>query len=82
MNFEWALVLGSIGILVLGVASYYLTTSAKYLTIREYETYNQFMIREIDKLGNQILVLEQTRPTTGELEARFYRISNDHAQGS
>jgi hypothetical protein len=60
-----------LGLLAIGLLSLVFTSSAKYLSIREHETYNAFMIRELNNLSARIGTLEQTRPTTGEIEARL-----------
>ena len=45
----------------------------KSLSIREHEEYKSHVTRELDSILDRIKVVETTRPTTGELEARFDR---------
>ena len=76
MDWQAVLALIAIGIAGLTLMSRLLDKS---LTIREHEEYQrgaerqndmlrEQFLREIDGLGRQLLVLEQTRPTTGELK--------------
>lgn len=67
---DWAIFLG-VGAFIIALGSFYLSSSAKFLSIREHETYNTFVKRELDHLSKRIYILEQTRPTTGEIEARL-----------
>lgn len=60
-----------LGVLVLGAFGFYLNSSARYLSIREHNQYNDFILRELDKTSQRVSILEQTRPTTGEIEARL-----------
>ena len=60
-----------VGALFIAIATFYILTSSKFLSIREHMQYNEFVIRELDRVSNRISVLEQTRPTTGEIEARM-----------
>lgn len=59
------------GVFIVSLIALFLSSSAKYLSIREHETYTAFLTREMDLINNRLLLLEQTRPTTGELEARL-----------
>jgi hypothetical protein len=59
----------SMGLFIIGLGGLYLNTSTKFLSIREHETYNSFVVRELNTLSKRIDMLEQTRPTTGELKA-------------
>ena len=59
------------GILLVTLSALYVSSTARYLSIREHESYRSFILREVDQLNHRILVLEQTRPTTGEIEARM-----------
>lgn len=59
------------GLILVGIMTFYLNSSAKYLSIREHSTYNDFIVRELNSIGHRLNVLEQTRPTTGEIEARM-----------
>lgn len=67
---EWS-ILGGLGLFAIALVGFIVTTNAKYLSIREYETYNTFVVRELDTITARLNILEQTRPTTGELEARL-----------
>ena len=40
----------------------------KSLSIREFEAYSNAVARDIHRVETRLLHLEQTRPTTGELE--------------
>ena len=40
----------------------------KNLSVREFEAYSNAVARDIHRVENRLLHLEQTRPTTGELE--------------
>ncbi len=40
----------------------------KSLSIREYESYREAIGRDIERVERRLQLLEQTRPTTGELE--------------
>jgi hypothetical protein len=59
------------GILVTGALTLFLANSAKYLSLREFEYHRVALIRELDIVSKRMEYLEQTRPTTGELEARL-----------
>ena len=65
------------GALVLALLSLLIRTFDKSLTIREHDEYKRAVVREIDRLESRINRLEETRPTTGELEARISRKSAD-----
>lgn len=67
---EWTLFVGA-GALVLALGSFYLASSSRLLSIREYESFSIFVRRELDGIEDRLTNLEQTRPTTGEIEARF-----------
>ena len=58
-----------LGILLLGLAGFFLTSSSRYFTIREQESFSNYITREFDQLHAKVTTLEQTRPTTGELQA-------------
>ena len=75
-------VLIPIAALLVSVAGLYLNTASKYLTIREHNEFKEAMeqniiaakntiYRETDQLLDRVKVLESTRPTTGEIEARL-----------
>ncbi len=64
-------VLISAGIFGIALLSLIYTQSGNYLSLREYATYREFILREIDAVRSRISFLEQTRPTTGELEAKL-----------
>jgi hypothetical protein len=64
-------ILIGLGVLLLGVMGFYLSSSTRYFTIREHNEHKASIIREFDKIHEQIVRLETTRPTTGELEAKI-----------
>lgn len=43
------------------------------MTIREHQGYAESVVRELDQLRYSVNILEQTRPTTGELSAGMIR---------
>jgi altronate dehydratase len=59
----------TIGVFLLSVMAIVQTSSAKFLTIREHNEFMASIRKEVDILRQQVNVLEQTRPTTGELKA-------------
>jgi hypothetical protein len=67
---EWSTAI-SVGLLFIALAGLYLNTSATYLAIREHEAFRASVQREFDQLRYEIRILQETRPTTGELEARL-----------
>lgn len=44
---------------------------SKYLYVREHEIHVKSIERQLDSLKERLNLLEQTRPTTGELEAKL-----------
>jgi hypothetical protein len=68
---DLATVIIGFGLLIMAVAGFYLSSSSRYLTIREHQQYNLFILRELDQQSHRLGTLEQTRPTTGEIEARL-----------
>jgi hypothetical protein len=81
MNWDW--IIGLIG-LGIGAVTIFSRMFDKSLSLREHEEFKraindaitlnrkQFQ-REVDRIEDRIKILEQTRPTTGELEARIDR---------
>ena len=80
---DWQTVL-SIGALIVAGITLLSRTFDKSLSIRENEEFRNGVTRDIaqlrsdykrddDRLEDRIKTLEQTRPTTGELEARLGR---------
>jgi hypothetical protein len=80
---DWQIAL-AFGALAVGAAAFLSRTFDKGLSIREHEEYRNSMLRnleemrasyrrECDRLEDRIKILEQTRPTTGEIEARLER---------
>jgi hypothetical protein len=80
---DWQIGL-AFGALLVGAAGFLSRSFDKSLSIREHEEYRNSMLRnledirtsyrrECDRLEDRIKVLEQTRPTTGEIEARLER---------
>ena len=65
----------ALGALAIALLSLFSRTLDKSLTIREHDEYKRAVVREIDRLESRINRLEETRPTTGELEARINRKS-------
>ncbi len=79
MNWEIAATLGALALAAIGFLS---RNFDKSLSIREHEEFRDRVKadiaqmrtdykRETDRLEDRIKVLEATRPTTGELEARL-----------
>lgn len=71
-------------LLAVAIISLYIDSASKFFTVREHVDYKEavgkaleetkeVMIRELDQIHARIVILESTRPTTGELEARFDR---------
>jgi hypothetical protein len=62
-------------VMVLAVAtiSLYINSSSKYFTAQAHESYKATVLRELNQIHDRVKILEATRPTTGELEARFDR---------
>jgi hypothetical protein len=78
---DWQLAI-AFGALVVGAIGFLSRSLDKGLSIREHDEFRAAMTREIvaiqtsyrrecDRLEDRIKVLEQTRPTTGEIEARL-----------
>lgn len=59
------------GIFSVAVGGLFLNYAGRFLSIREHESYQEAVRREMDKLHERVNTIEQTRPTTGELEARL-----------
>ena len=59
------------GLFVIALLTIFFQQNSKFLSIREHESYQAFVTREMDYLRSRISILEQTRPTTGELEAKL-----------
>jgi hypothetical protein len=60
-----------VGLLVLAIIGLLINNASTYLSIREHTTYQNFVQREMDTIGRRLDRLEDTRPTTGELEAKI-----------
>jgi hypothetical protein len=84
VDWETVLSLGALSVAVLAALSRVLDKS---LSIREHNEFKDRVIkliddnlgrveRELDKLEDRLKVIEQTRPTTGELEARLGKRNN------
>ncbi len=56
------------GALIISLISLLMKSFEKNLSIREYETYSKVIARDIQRVEGRMVQLEQTRPTTGELE--------------
>jgi hypothetical protein len=69
--------LANVVLIVLTALGLYASSAAKFFTIREHTSYAYLMQREIDSMLDRIKVIEQTRPTTGELEARFQQFKKN-----
>ena len=66
----------SIGVVGGGIL---LTNSVRYYTIREHEAFDEGLDKRLHEILDRIKVLEQTRPTTGELRAWVTKqINGDH----
>ena len=61
----------ALGVLAVGLVGLIFNQAASKLSVREYESYTAFIVRELDAIRERITFLEQTRPTTGELEAKL-----------
>jgi vacuolar-type H+-ATPase subunit D/Vma8 len=64
----------SIGALVVSVLVAFSRSLDKSLSIREHEEFSKSVHRDIDRVERRIELIEQTRPTTGELEARMGQV--------
>ena len=56
------------GALVISVVAVLMKAFDKNLSIREHEAYREAIARDIARVETRLQHLEQTRPTTGELE--------------
>jgi hypothetical protein len=65
----------SIGALVVSALVAFSRTLDKSLSIREHEEFSKSVHRDIDRVERRIELIEQTRPTTGELEARMGQVA-------
>ena len=54
--------------LVFSVLTFLARMADKGLSIREHEAYKEAVSRDIQRVEDRLLHLEQTRPTTGELQ--------------
>jgi hypothetical protein len=61
-------ILVSVLALALSALAFISRTLDKNLSIREFEAYAAAVSRDIHRVETRLLQLEQTRPTTGELE--------------
>ena len=75
MLFDPAVLVSVGSVLVVGLGLV-LTNNVRYLTLREHEAYLKAMSTRIDDILDRIKILEQTRPTTGELKAWVTRQIN------
>lgn len=77
----WDILIPVITVMVLALGIY-LTNTSKFYTVREHEAFEQRAVnmheilraqvqREMDQVHMRLSVLEATRPTTGELQARI-----------
>ncbi len=64
---EWSTII-SIGALLVSVATIFARAAEKNLSIREHDAYREAVARDIHRVEARLGHLEQTRPTTGELE--------------
>ena len=69
---EWQTLISIIAVLISGL-TFLFNRSEKSITFREFEEFRISTDRYLDDLKYSVRTLEQTRPTTGELEARFKR---------
>lgn len=67
-NIIWSVVIPVVSVAVVGIGVF-TVNSAKYFTIREHQAYQDATHKRLDDMLDRIRVLEQTRPTTGELQA-------------
>jgi hypothetical protein len=71
---DWGLLITA-SVAIIALSGLYISSFSRYLSIREHETYQTYVTREMDELSRRIDVLEKTRPTTGEIEAKLDVIS-------
>jgi methylthioribose-1-phosphate isomerase len=64
-DLTWLIALGALVISALTLIG---RSFDKNLTIREYETYSNAVRSDIERVEKRLQHLEQTRPTTGELQ--------------
>jgi hypothetical protein len=68
---EWLYSILPMGLFVIALLTIFFNQGSKYLSIREHESYQAFVTRELDYLRGRITILEATRPTTGEIAAKL-----------
>ncbi len=64
---DWSLIV-ALGALVVSIISVLSRTLDKNLSIREHEAHRDAVQRDIQRVEVRLNHIEQTRPTTGELE--------------
>ncbi len=64
---DWATT-AAIGAMIFAGLTLLIRLTDKSLSIREHEAYKDAVTRDIHRVENRLGHLEQTRPTTGELE--------------
>ncbi len=86
----WSIIIPIVSVVVVGVGIF-IANSSKYYTIREHASFENAIYRDlyasrettrqhIEDLRDRIKVLEQTRPTTGELQAALRTGTVNHAK--
>jgi hypothetical protein len=69
---DWQIAI-AIGAFAVAVFSLLIRAFDRSPTIREHDKLEELMHKEIDRIENRIIRIEDTRPTAGELEARLDR---------
>lgn len=64
-DLTWLIALGALTVAVLSI---FIRSFEKSLSIREYETYRNSVRADIERVEKRLQHLEQSRPTTGELQ--------------
>jgi hypothetical protein len=67
---DWQTII-AIGAIAMSAISILARAFDKSLSIREHEEFSKNVHRDTDRIERRIELIEQTRPTTGELEARL-----------
>lgn len=64
---DWPTIV-AFGALIVSLLALASKTVDKSLSIREHEAYKNAVERDIARVEHRLMLIEQTRPTTGELE--------------
>lgn len=59
----------AIGVFLITIIAFTMNSNNNYLSLREHTEFRDSLKKEIAIIRDQVIALERTRPTTGELKA-------------